>query len=109
MQLTVLPGLLVSAMALGASVPALAVEPTSEGTIASEERGLGLAGQTLRLTLSYDPAVVGTTSGNSTLYSGFSIALRVTIGANSGTWNGVADSAFLPLSNNDIITFACGA
>lgn len=104
-----LPLALLSASLLTTSLPAAAVDLVYEGTITSESGGLGLAGQTLRLTLSYDPSVTGTASGSATLYAGFTTAMTVTIGPHTWTWNGITDTDFLFLHNNDVITFASGA
>lgn len=104
----IFPLALIGAGMLTGSLPAAAVDLVYEGTITNEFGGLGLTGQTLRVTLSYNPAVTGSPSGSSTLYSGFTTALTVTIGTNTWTWNGAADSDFLFLNNNDLITFSSG-
>lgn len=102
-----LAALLAATLFLTAGARAATVTGSYAGLI-TEDSGLGLLGQTLRVDFSYDDSVAGSASGAAFLYQDFLESLVVRIGGNSWTFDGVDGFESLFLNNDDVITFANG-
>ena len=77
-----------------------------EGIITNDS-GLGLLGQTLRVQLTYEDSTTGTPRDSSTLYSGLITDANVTVGSNIWGYDG-SGSSRLFLNDNDTIVISNG-
>ena len=89
------------------TVHAVPVTATFEGPV-SQDSGLGLIGQTMTLTLTYDDASAPSFGTNQKFYSGAVSSATVMVGTNRWTFNTDVGFDDLILTNDYVQSFAAG-